>query len=58
MKLPLNCDVDYINYFLNKKESEELYFYLINHCKIEKSRFNKTDSFKILLLFERLKNKG
>lgn len=62
MRLPLNCTVDYIDDFLTKAESEELYELLIEKYHIDKARLIieaggriiKTDSFKILFLTEEL----
>lgn len=62
MRLPLNCKVDYINDFLTKTETEEIYSLLINQYQIDKARMIKeaggklikTDSFKILFLTEEL----
>ncbi len=56
MKLPINCNVDYLKDFLNQKESEELYRLLIDQYKINQSQLKiqagnkiiQTDSFKIL----------
>ena len=38
MKLPLNCDVEYIDTFLNKEESKELFNLLIRDYQIDKAR--------------------
>lgn len=62
MKLPLNCEVEYISDFLNQEEANELYSTLIEDYKIDQSRIvinaggklMKTDSFKILFASERL----
>lgn len=62
MKLPLNCKVDYLSYFLSEEESNELYSVLIDTYQIDKAQLSinaggrliKTDSFKILFLTERL----
>lgn len=62
MRLPLNCNVDYIVDFLTKGEAAELYHTLINEYHIDNSRLIiqaggrmiETDSFKILFSTERL----
>lgn len=62
MKLPINCNVDYICDFLSDTEAQELYTLLINKYKLDRSRIIinaggkliKTDSFKILFATERL----
>lgn len=62
MKLPLNCEVEYISNFLSQKEVNELYSILIEKYKIDQSRIIvnaggkliKTDSFKILFANESL----
>ncbi|MCE7991523.1 MAG: alpha-ketoglutarate-dependent dioxygenase AlkB [Roseivirga sp.] len=64
MKLPLNCDVEYLPEFLTEKETGQLYDSLINQYGLDKSRLIidvegqriETDSFKILFATERLMN--
>ncbi|SEL48835.1 2OG-Fe(II) oxygenase superfamily protein [Maribacter orientalis] len=66
MKLPLNCEVDYVADFLSEEESNELYTSLIENYKLDQSRIIinaggkliKTDSFKILFASERLINEN
>lgn len=62
MDLPLNCTVEYIEAFLSKHDSEELYSTLIREYKIDQSRLiieaggkrTVTDSFKILFSTDEL----
>jgi len=62
MRLPLNCNVDYISDFLSTAETEELYALLINQYQIDKARMVRefegeiieTDSLKVLFLADEL----
>jgi len=62
MRLPLNCQVDYINDFLCEEEAAALYRTLIDEYHIDRARLVvnaggeiiETDSFKILFASKRL----
>ena len=63
MKLPLNCEAEYISDFLTHEESSELFETLIKDYQLDKARLcieagNKiieTDSFKMLFVTKDLK---
>ena len=62
VKLPLHCDVTYVEDVLWEEEAWELYHQLINTYKIDEARQTieaggkmiETDSFKILFLNQEL----
>jgi alkylated DNA repair dioxygenase AlkB len=62
MKLPINCNVDYISNFLSKQEADTLYTLLIETYHISKEKLSncingktiQTDSYKILFSTENL----
>lgn len=66
MKLPINCEVEYISDFLTRDEAEELYNTLIEKYRIDESRLViaaggkmiQTDSFKILFASKNLIEKN
>ncbi|GAB5525653.1 MAG: alpha-ketoglutarate-dependent dioxygenase AlkB [Roseivirga sp.] len=62
MKLPLNCEIEYLSEFLSKIESEQLYHTLLNEYHLDKARLIvdvggrkiETNSYKILFATERV----
>lgn len=62
MKLPLNCDVEYLPGFLTQREAEQLYDTLISDYDLDNSRLIanvggqkiETESFKILFATQRV----
>lgn len=62
LKLPINCNVDYICDFLNEQEADILYNHLIEVYHINKEKLSikideetiQTDSYKILFSTEKL----
>ena len=66
MKLPLNCEVEYLDDFLTEEEANALYQNLIEHYQLDKARISieaggkwiETDGFKILFATEDLIRKN